>query len=158
MIRILSIVLLLISFGAAQAAGLPTQKVLTLEAAKKMLAAAEVTANKNNFKVVMCVLDEGGHLIALTKIDETQNGCIDLAIMKARAAVNFKGATKLAAEALDKGKLRVLKFPDSMPVEGGIPIIVDGRVIGAIGVSGAEPEEDGMVAKAGIDGAKDLLK
>jgi len=132
-------------------AQLADKKALTLEAAKKIAAAAEAEAKKNNWRVVIAVVDDGGHLIYLQRIDETQTGSIDVAIQKARGAVAYKRPTKVFEEAVAGGRNVILNLPHSMPIEGGLPLVVDGKVIGGIGVSGVTAAQDGQVAKAGAD-------
>ena len=132
-------------------AQLADKKALTLEAAKKIAAAAEAEAKKNNWRVVIAIVDDGGHLIYLQRTDETQTGSIDVAIQKARGAVAYKRPTKVFEEAVAGGRNVVMTLPHSMPIEGGLPFVVDGKVIGGIGVSGVTAQQDGITAKAGVD-------
>lgn len=132
-------------------AQLADKKALTLEAAKKVAAAAEVEAKKNNWRVVIAVVDDGGHLVYLQRIDETQTGSIEVAIQKARSAVAYKRPTKVWEDVLVGGRMAILGLPGAIPIEGGVPLIVDGKVIGAIGVSGVTAAQDGQIAKAGAD-------
>lgn len=145
------ILMVSVTFGAAAWAQLMDKKALTLQAAKKIAVAAEAEATKNNWRVVIVVVDDGGHLIYLQRIDETQTGSIDVAIQKARGAVAYKRPTKAFEEAVAGGRNVVMMLPHSMPIEGGLPLVVDGKVIGGIGVSGVTAQQDGMVAKAGAD-------
>jgi glc operon protein GlcG len=126
---------------------------ITLEQAKKVIAGAEAEAKKNNWNMVIVVLDSGGNLVMLERMDGTQLGSIEVAKDKAYSAVLFRLPTKVFQDNLAQGgiKLRLLKLSGAMPGEGGIPILVDGKVVGAVGVSGAAFEEDGQVAKAGAD-------
>ena len=87
----------------------------------------------------------------LQRMDGTQTGSSDIAIEKARAAVAFKRSTKLFEEGIAEGRLQNLGLPGALPIEGGVPLIVDGRIVGAIGVSGARPDQDGVCVKAAID-------
>jgi len=139
----------LLSFSAA--AQLADKKVLTLEGAKKVAAAAEAEAKKNNWNVVIAVVDDGGNLLYLQRIDGTQTGSIEVAIQKARTAQAFKRPTKVFEDALAAGRTGILKLPGAIPIEGGIPFAADGRFLGAIGVSGAAPQHDGQVAEAGVE-------
>lgn len=132
-------------------AQLADKKALTLEAAKKIAAAAEAEAKKNNWRVVIAIVDDGGHLIYLQRTDETQTGSIDVAIQKARGAVAYKRPTKVFEEAVAGGRNVVMTLPHSMPIEGGLPFVVDSKVIGGIGVSGVTAQQDGITAKAGVD-------
>ena len=133
------------------AAELATRIGLTLEVAKQMSAAAEAEATKNKWPVAIAIVDEGGHLIHLAKIDNTQYGSVDVAIQKAQTSAAFKRPTKIFEEAIAGGRNALIGLKGVLPLEGGVPIINDGKVIGAIGVSGVKSTEDGQVAKAGAD-------
>jgi len=127
-----------------------------LEAAKKVMAAAEAEAVKNNWNMAIAILDSTGHLVMLHKLDNTQYGSILVAEDKARTALDFRRPSKVFEDLVAQGGLgmRTLGLRGATPLEGGLPIIVDGRVIGAIGASGATAVQDGQVAKAGADAAK----
>src|SRR5712691_6086813 len=125
------------------------KKALSLELAKKIAARAEAEAKKNNWTMVVAVVDDGGNLIYLERMDGTQIGSIEVAVAKARSANNFKRPTKAFEDALAGGRMAVLKLPGAMPLEGGIPVMIEGKVVGAIGVSGGTSPQDGEVAKAG---------
>ena len=133
------------------AAELATRVGLTLEVAKQISAAAEAEAAKNKWTVAIAIVDEGGHLIHLAKIDNTQYGSVDVAIQKAQTSAAFKRPTKVFEEAIVGGRNAIIALKGALPLEGGLPIIHDGKVIGAIGVSGVKSTEDGQVAKAGAD-------
>lgn len=142
--------------GAQQPVAPPPPQVpygppISLEEAKKVVAAAEAEARKNNWNVVIVVLDSGGHLVMLQRLDGAQLGSIEAAKEKAYSAVLYRRSTKVFQDLIAQGgtNLRVLKLPDASPVDGGIPIVVSGRIIGAIGVSGAATEQDAQVAQAG---------
>jgi len=126
------------------------QPTLTLAAARRIIAAAEAEAIKNSWPVVIAVVDSGGHLLALARLDDTQTGSVEIAIRKARSAMAFKRPTKAWSEALVGGRQAVLALPGVMPTEGGVPISHQGKLVGAIGVSGVRPEQDGQIAAAGI--------
>ncbi len=132
-------------------AQLADKKVLTLEGAKKVAAAAEAEARKNNWNVVIAVVDDGGHLVYLQRIDGTQTGSIDVAIQKARTAQSFKRPTKVFEDAIAGGRNALIALHGALPLEGGMPIMVGGQLVGAIGVSGVKSTEDGQIAKAGAD-------
>ena len=132
-------------------AQLADKKVLTLEAAKKIAAGAETEARKNNWNVVIAVVDDGGHLVYLQRIDGTQTGSIDVAIQKARTAQAFKRPTKVFEDAIAGGRNALIALHGALPLEGGLPIMVGGQLVGAIGVSGVKSTEDGQIAKAGAD-------
>ena len=145
---------LLLAGSASQAgAQLASKKSLTLAAAKQIAAAAETEAVNNKWNVVIAILDEGGQLLYLQRMDETQIGSVDVAIAKGQSAVKFKRPTKAFEDALVGGRQAILSLPGAIPVEGGLPLLVDGRIIGAIGVSGVQSNQDGIIAKAGADAA-----
>src|ERR1700733_365121 len=129
---------------------LATKKALTLEAAKLIAAAAQAEAKKNSWNMVICVVDDGGHLIYLERMDGTQLASVQVAQDKARTAVLFKRPSKALEEAVAGGRMVVMKLAGATPVEGGIPIVVEQQFIGAIGVSGATSAQDGQVAAAGL--------
>jgi uncharacterized protein GlcG (DUF336 family) len=131
-------------------ADLATRKALTLSAAKQMAAAAEAEARKNNWNVVVAIVDEGGHLIYLQRMDETQLASVEIAQGKARTAVLYKRPTKAMEDAVAGGRTVMLRLPGAVPVEGGLPVTVDGRIIGAIGVSGVQSTQDAQVARAAL--------
>lgn len=139
----------LLSLNAS--AQLADKKVLTLDGAKKVAAAAETEARKNNWNVVIAVVDDGGNLIYLQRIDGAQTGSIDVAIQKARTAQAFKRPTKVFEDAIAGGRNALIALHGALPLEGGLPIVVGGQLVGAIGVSGVKSIEDGQIAKAGAD-------
>ncbi len=134
----------------------PYGESISLEQAKKVLSAAEAYAVKNQWTVVIAIVDTGGNLVLLEKIDNTQIGSIDIAIAKAKTANNFKRSTKVFEDAVTKGGvgLRVLNVPGMMPLEGGEPILLNGKVIGGIGVSGMASGQDEEVVNAGLAALK----
>jgi uncharacterized protein GlcG (DUF336 family) len=137
-------------------AQLADKKSLTLEAAKKIAVAAEAEAKKNSWNVVIAIVDDGGHLIYLQRMDGTQTGSVDVAIKKAQTAINFKRPTKVFEDAVAGGRQVILALHGALPIEGGVPVTVGGQIIGAIGVSGVKSTEDGQIAKAGADAAAGL--
>jgi uncharacterized protein GlcG (DUF336 family) len=143
----------MLSWSAA--AQLTDKKSLTLEAAKKIATAAEGEAQKNKWNVVIAVVDEGGHLIYLQRMDTTQTGSVDVAIRKAQTAMSFKRPTKVFEDAIAGGRNALIGL-GVLPLEGGLPIVVGGQTIGAIGVSGVTAQQDGQIAKAGVDSAFEL--
>jgi glc operon protein GlcG len=124
---------------------------ITLAQAKRVAATALEPARENQWTMVIAIVDPGGHLVYLEKLDETQVGSIEIAIAKAKSSAIFKRSTKLFQERLARGGdgLLVLQLKGAIPVEGGIPIIVDGKLIGALGVSGGSSAEDEVCAEAG---------
>ena len=131
-------------------AQLADKKVLTLDAARKIAAGAEAEARKNNWNVVIAVVDDGGHLVYLQRIDGTQTGSIDVAIGKARTSAAFKRPTKVFDE-LAKTRPSITSIsPTAVLLEGGVPVVVGGQVVGAVGVSGVTSQQDAQIAEAGI--------
>jgi len=128
-----------------------TKSFLTLEDAKLVAAAAEAEALRNNWSVVIAIVDEGGHLIYLQRLDNTQIGSVDVAIQKARSAIAFRRPTKVLEEQINQGHLRYLGLPGAIPIEGGLPIVFKDQFLGAIGVSGVRSYQDAQIAQAGID-------
>ncbi|UJP05988.1 MAG: heme-binding protein [Nitrosomonas sp.] len=129
-----------------------TNKItLTLDDARKIAHDAETEARKNNWAVVIAIVDDGGHLLYLLRLDETQYGSINVAIEKARAAIAFHRPTKVWEENIAEGRLRYLNLPGTLPIEGGLPIVIGNHFVGAIGVSGVRSFEDSQIAQAGID-------
>lgn len=130
-----------------------TVPVLSLADAQKISDAAEARARQDNWNVVIAILDAGGHLVALRRMDGTQIGSVEVAQKKAETAVKFKRATKVFEESVKSGNVHILALGVT-PVEGGVPIMRDGHVIGSIGVSGVTSAQDGIIATAGLDAIK----
>ena len=145
---VLSVAALAVAAGAASAQ-LIDKKALSLAAAKKVAAAAEAEAMRNKFTMSIAVIDDGGFVVYQETIDETQRGSIETALAKARSALFYKRPTKAFQDALAGGRTALLALPGAIPIEGGIPLSVDGQVIGAIGVSGGTSAQDAQVAQAG---------
>jgi glc operon protein GlcG len=135
----------------ATAADLPTKKWLNLAALKTMAAAAEAEAQKRNVQVTICIVDESGNLLFLQKADGAGLNTIQFAQKKARYAALYGRPSKAAADQLSSGNLQVLAFPDGFPNQGGLPVKVDGKTIGAIACSGAASEVDEAISQAAID-------
>lgn len=125
--------------------------VLTLDDSKQIVAAAEAEAIRNNWTVAIAILDDGGHLILFHRLDGTQFGSCEIAILKARTAISLKRPSKAVQDAVAGGKTGMLSIPGVIPLEGGLPLIFGGEYVGAIGVSGMASDQDGIVAKAGAD-------
>ena len=124
--------------------------ILTLEDAKRIAFAAEAEARANNWKVVIAVVDDGGHLLYLERSHDTQFGSVDTAIMKAHAAAAFQRPTKASEDAVMSGRLIHLALPNVIPAEGGVPLVLNGIVIGGLGISGVRSFQDGQIAAAGV--------
>src|SRR5262245_21240900 len=131
------------------AATLPSKAVLTLEAAKRVGAAAEAAAMKRGATVVIVVVDDGGHVLFLERLNDTQVASVEVGIGKARTAAIFRRPSKEFEDQTRSGRVAALALPGATPLQGGVPITVDGKVIGAIGVSGNTPQEDEDIAKVG---------
>src|SRR3954451_584698 len=142
-------------FASAQTPPAPYGLSIGYDAAKKAVAAAEAEAKKNNWAVAIAVVDTGGKLVAFSKLDNTQNASIDIAIGKAVTANNFKRPTKALQDGIAQGgvNLRILGQPGVTPLEGGVPIVVDGKIVGGIGVSGVMSNQDAECAIAGANAA-----
>lgn len=129
---------------------LGTTKYITLEAAKAMMAAAEAEARKNGWNVAISIVDANGALLMFQKLDETQNGSITVSQGKARAAALFKRPSKALEDLIAGGKTAFLSVEGIVPLQGGVPVVVDGKVIGAVGVSGVTSAQDEQVALAAV--------
>ena len=140
---------LLLSVVTALHAELPSKKILTLGMAKKLVAAAEAEAKKRGATVVIAVVDDGGHLVLLERLDDTQVASVEVAIGKARTAAIFRRPSKVFEDQVKNGRVAALALPGATALQGGIPITVDGKVIGAISASGNTPQEDEDIALAG---------
>lgn len=139
-------------FAQSEQYGMP----ITVDVAKRAATAAIAEARKSNFTMAIAIVDPNGTLVYFEKMDNTQNGSADIAVDKARSAALFKRPTKAFQDTLAAGGegLRILSLGAAIPVEGGIPIIVGGKIVGAIGASGGTSAQDGVVAKAGADAVK----
>jgi len=161
MARLLSLLVAVMLFAVASASaqapapppayGAP----ISLEQAKKVMAGAEAEAKKNNWPVVIVVLDSGGQLVMLQRLDNAQWGSVEIAKEKARSAVALRRPTKVLQDLVAQGgaNLRLLNIGYSV-LEGGIPIVVAGKIIGSVGVSGVTSQQDAQIAQAGIDTLK----
>jgi uncharacterized protein GlcG (DUF336 family) len=129
---------------------------INVDAAKKVAAAAIAEARKNNWNMAIAIVDPAGILVYYEKMDNTQNGSANVAVDKARSAALFKRPTKAFQDGLAAGGegLRLLELQGAVPIDGGLPILMGGRIVGAIGASGGTSAQDGQVAKAGVDSVK----
>ena len=162
MARLLSLLvavmlLLVVGSASAQAPAPPPAygAPISLEQAKKVMAGAEAEAKKNNWPVVIAILDSGGQLVMLHRLDNAQWGSVEIAKEKARSSVALRRPTKALQDAVAQGgaNLRLLNIGYSV-LEGGIPIVVDGKIVGAVGVSGVTSQQDAQIGQAGIDALK----
>ena len=137
---------------------LPTRPSLTLEAARVALSASEAEAQRNHWRVVIAVVDDGGHAIVTARLDGAQWSSVDTAVAKARAAVAWKRPTRLLEESVNNGRTAFLSITQGMAVlQGGVPIEIDGLIVGAVGVSGVKASDDEIVALAGVNALKAAL-
>ncbi|TVQ07493.1 MAG: heme-binding protein [Balneolaceae bacterium] len=125
--------------------------MLTLDDATRIADAAQARAEQDNWTVVIAVVDEGGHLLLLRRLDGTQLGSVEIAIQKAKTAVYYKRPTKAFQDGVAAGNVGILNLPNVLPFEGGIPVMHNGKAIGAIGVSGVTAAQDGIIGQAGLD-------
>ena len=158
MVRCLAAVLVALCAMVGAVAQMPNAygMPISLENARKAAVPALAEAAKNNWTMAVAIVDPGGNLVYYEKMDNTQLGSAAVAIDKARSAALFKRPTKALQDALAAGGdgLRILRIQGAVPVEGGIPLLVDGKIVGAIGVSGGTSAQDGQCAKAGADTIK----
>jgi len=126
-----------------------SKPVLTLDDAKRVAAAAEAEARRNDWHVVIAVVDDGGHLLYLQRSHDTQFGSVETARLKAHAAVAFQRPTKASEDAVLGGRLIHLALPGVIPADGGIPLTINDVVVGGLGISGVRSAQDGQIAAAG---------
>jgi glc operon protein GlcG len=154
----IALLALLAGFGPAAAQTMPPPygPPISLENARKVMIAAEAEAAKNNWPVVIAILDSGGNVVMMVRRDDTQLASLELAIGKAKTSLMFKRPTKVLDEAISSGGagVRFLALKDITPLEGGLPIVMDGKIVGAIGVSGVLSAQDSQIGRAGIDALK----
>lgn len=143
-------------FAVTSHAQVVDKKALSLEAAKQIAAAAEADAKTKNARVVIVVVDDGGNLLVLQRLDDTQVASVEVAMGKARTAAIFRRPSRDFEEQVKNGRIAALALPGATPLQGGIPITFDGKVIGAIGVSGETPAQDEEIALAGANAAKNF--
>jgi len=141
----------IVLLGQSAQAQLLEKKALSLEAARKMMAAAEAEAERNHWRGVVAVVDDGGWIILLERMDHAaMTASVELAAGKARSAALFKKPTQALEEAINHGRYAAITARGFIEMQGGLPVVVDGEAIGGIGASFATPEEDEQVAKAGL--------
>ena len=154
MIRTLALAMTVMAVVAATAqAQLIEKKALTLDGAKRIAAAAEAKAKAEGARVVIAVVDEGGSLLLLERLDDTQVASVNVGIDKARTAAIFRRPSKVFEDQVRDGRIAALALHGAVPLQGGLPIVIDGKVIGAIGVSGETPQQDEDIARAGAAAA-----
>jgi uncharacterized protein GlcG (DUF336 family) len=126
------------------------QLALSIDDAKTIAAGARAEAQANGWNVVIAIVDDGGHLMYLERMDGTQKASSLVAQEKARTAILFKRPSAAFEQVVAGGRVAVMSLPGATTVEGGLPIVVDGQYVGAVGVSGVHSSQDGQIAKAGI--------
>lgn len=125
------------------------QTALSVEDAKRVAAAARAEAEKNGWSIVIAILDDGGHLMYLERMDGAQKASSRIAEKKGRTAILFKRPTKAIEDVVLGGRATMMMLPGAVPLEGGVPLVKDGQFLGAIGISGVQSSQDGVVARAG---------
>ncbi len=143
-----------IAAGAIAEGPMPYGTPISLDNAKKTAEVAAAEAQKNGWGMAIAIVDPAGMLVYFEKLENTQNGSVHVSIAKARSAALFRRPTKAFEDALVGGRQAILALPDAIPLEGGIPLVSEGKIVGAIGVSGGTSVQDGQVAKAAADGFK----
>ena len=136
--------------AAAQQIPEPNGAPITLDQAHKIVAAAEAEARKQNFRMAFAVIEPSGSLVMFARMDGVQYGSIEVALAKGRSAALFRRATKVFADQVAGGANGALSLPGAVAVEGGVPIVIGGRMVGAIGVSGGTSAQDGQVAAVAL--------
>jgi uncharacterized protein GlcG (DUF336 family) len=129
----------------------PYGQAINLETAKKIGAAAAAEAKKNSWNVAIAVVDNHGFLVYYEMMDDTQTASANVAVEKARTSAMYRRTSKEFEDNIAGGRVAVLGLPGATPIEGGLPIVVGGKMIGAVGVSGVTSAQDGMVAKAALE-------
>ena len=157
-LSIATLILLSAVLSITAQAQLPTKQVLTLDTAKKIAAATEAEARKRGATVVIAVVDDGGYLLVLERLDDAQVASVDVGIAKARTAAIFRRPSGVFEDQVKNGRIAALALPGAVALKGGVPIIVEGKVIGAVGVSGNSPQEDEDIARAGADSVVAAIK
>jgi uncharacterized protein GlcG (DUF336 family) len=145
-------VALLAGAAATDAQTMSYGSPITADVAKKVAAAAVAEAQKNKWTMAIAIVDPAGDLVYFERMNDTQVGSVDVSLSKARSAARFKRPTKAFQDALAAGGegLRILALQGAVPVDGGVPLEIGGRIVGAIGVSGGTSAQDGQVAAAGL--------
>lgn len=144
------------AFTTVSAAELTTKKALNLAVAKEIAAAAEAHARANNWNVIITILDDGGNMLYMQRMDGAQIGSIDVSRRKAESAIKFKRPTKVFADGIASNP-GLAMLPGAIANEGGLPLAVDGEIIGSIGISGVTSQQDGMIAQAGVDALPKII-
>lgn len=151
-LSVAAVVLLASAVASAQAPQRPPYgTAINLDTARKVATAAAAEAAKNKWNVAIAIVDNHGFLVYYEMMDDTQTASAAIALEKAKTSAMFRRTTKELEDNIAAGRVAVLGLPGATPIEGGLPIVVGGKLIGAIGVSGVTSAQDGVVAKAGVD-------
>jgi len=146
---------LALSAGLASAQERPPYgNPISVDQAKRIAAGALAESKKNNWRMAISIVDNHGFPVYFERMEDTQTASIQIALDKAKSAAMFRRPTKAFEEGIAKGRVALLGLTGAMPIEGGLPIMVDGRVIGGIGVSGANADQDAQAAQAGLNALK----
>jgi uncharacterized protein GlcG (DUF336 family) len=159
--RLLLLAIVAAAWSAAthiSAEELANKKALTLSIVKQMAAAAEKHARANQWNVCIAIVDEGGELLYFQRMDGVQIGSVTVSMKKAASAALFKRPTKDFARRIADGETALVTLPGALPLEGGLPIVVEGELLGAIGVSGVRSDQDGLIGQAALDALGEILK
>ena len=127
---------------------------VTVDQAKKIAAGALAEARKNNWNVAIAIVDNHGSLVYYERMEDTQSASPHIAVEKAKTAAMYRRPTRVFEDGVNKGRPSVLGLPGAIPIAGGLPIVVSGKIAGGIGVSGVTADQDEQIAKAGLDGFK----
>ncbi len=147
----------LLAFGAGAEPVLPREPItlqkqsLSLAAARRIITAAELEARRRGVGVVTVVVDEAGHLIQLSRMDDAQVASVDVGIGKARTAAIYRRPSRVFEEQIRSGRVAALALAGATPLQGGVPVLIDGTLVGAVGVSGDTPQVDEDIATAGAN-------
>ncbi len=150
-ISAIALVLALLGLGVTARAQFVEKKTVSLALAKKMAAAAEAEATKNNWAMVITVVDDGGNIVYMGRMDGAQLGSIEVSQGKAHTALAFRRPSKAFQDLVDQNQAHLVTLPHITAVQGGLPIMLEGKVVGAIGVSGGTSAQDEQCAQAGIN-------
>ena len=155
--RLMAVAIMLCASMAAFGAELATKQALTLDVAKELVQAMEKRAAQDNWNVVICILDDGGNLLYLERMDGVQVGSVAVAMRKAESAFKFKRPTKVFEDGVG-GRPGLVMLPGALAIEGGLPLMHEGQILGSIGVSGVTSAQDGMIAQAGVEAFEKIAK
>ncbi len=148
---LMSLFIVFILFSSQINAQLVTKKTVGLKLAKKLAAASEAQAIKDKLTVIISIVDDGGNLVYMERMDGAQLGSIEISLKKAKTALSFKRPTKAYQDRIDGGANGIIALQNVLPFEGGVPLVVDGELVGAIGVSGGTSAQDGVIANAAVE-------